>query len=88
MSVTFRPASPVVRPDHWGTGLARTLHDAALAEARRRGVTAARLIVAADHGRARRFYDREGWAAYGEEVLDPVSGLVILEYRRPLQGDH
>jgi GNAT superfamily N-acetyltransferase len=76
-----------VRQDHWGTGLARTLHDAALDEARRRGFTAGRLIVAAGYGRARRFYEREGWAAYGEEVFDPVPGLVILEYRRQLQPE-
>lgn len=74
-----------VRHDHWGTGLARALHDAALEEARRRGFTAARLIVAAGYGRARRFYEREGWAPYGGEVFDPVPGLVILEYRRSLE---
>jgi GNAT superfamily N-acetyltransferase len=76
-----------VRKDHWGSGLARTLHDAALDEARRRGFTEMRLIVAAGYGRARRFYEREGWAAYGDEVFDPVPGLVILEYRRALHPD-
>jgi len=73
-----------VRKDRWGTGLARTLHDAALDEARRRGFTRIRLIVAAGYGRARRFYEREGWAPDGDEVFDPVPGLVILEYRRGL----
>jgi len=73
-----------LRQDHWGTGLARTLHDAALDEARRRGFTRIRLIVAAGYGRARRFYEREGWAPDGDEVFDPVPGLVILEYRRAL----
>jgi GNAT superfamily N-acetyltransferase len=73
-----------LRPDHWGTGLARTLHDAALDEARRRGFTRIRLIVAAGYGRARRFYEREGWAPDGDEVFDPVPGLVILEYRREI----
>jgi GNAT superfamily N-acetyltransferase len=73
-----------LRPDHWGTGLARTLHDAALDEARRRGFTRIRLIVAAGYGRARRFYEREGWALDGDEVFDPVPGLVILEYRREI----
>jgi GNAT superfamily N-acetyltransferase len=73
-----------LRPDHWGTGLARTLHDAALDEARRRGFTRIRLIVAAGYGRARRFYEREGWAPDGDEVFDPVPGLVILEFRRDL----
>jgi GNAT superfamily N-acetyltransferase len=71
-----------VRKDHWGTGLARTLHDAALDEARRRGFTRMRLIAAAGYGRGRRFYEREGWELYGAEVFDPVPGLDIVEYRR------
>jgi GNAT superfamily N-acetyltransferase len=73
-----------VRRDFWGTGLARTLHDAALDEARRRGFERIRLIAAAGYGRGRRFYEREGWAVHGDEVIDPVPGLVIVEYRRAL----
>ena len=74
-----------VHPDHWGTGLARRLHDAAVAEARRRGFTAMRLVVAAGYGRARRFYEREGWAPASEEFYNPVPRLVVLEYRRTLR---
>jgi GNAT superfamily N-acetyltransferase len=71
-----------VRKDFWGTGVARTLHDAALDEARRRGFTRIRLIAAAGYGRGRRFYEREGWSVYGDEVFDPIPGLMIVEYRR------
>jgi GNAT superfamily N-acetyltransferase len=73
-----------VRKDFWGTGVARTLHEAALEEARRRGFERIRLIAAAGYGRGRRFYEREGWSVHGEEVFDPVPGLVIVEYRRGL----
>jgi GNAT superfamily N-acetyltransferase len=76
-----------VRKDHWGTGLARTLHDAALEEARRRGFERMRLLAAAGYGRGRRFYEREGWTVHGDEVFDPVPGLVIVEYRRGLETD-
>jgi GNAT superfamily N-acetyltransferase len=54
-----------VRPSGWGTGLAVTLHDAAVSELRARGVTRARLWVLEENGRARRFYERLGWRADG-----------------------
>ena len=73
-----------VRPEHWGTGLAASLHSAALAEASARGFRRFRLFVAAPQGRARRFYEREGWGAVGEPVFEPYLGLEIVEYRRPL----
>jgi PhzF family phenazine biosynthesis protein len=57
----------------------------AVAEARRRGFTAMRLVVAAGYGRARRFYEREGWAPASEEFYNPVPRLVVLEYRRTLR---
>jgi GNAT superfamily N-acetyltransferase len=71
-----------VRRDHQGSGLARTLHDAALEAAAARGFTELRLFVAAGQARARRFYEREGWAAAGEPFEDPVPGLTMVEYRR------
>lgn len=70
-----------VRRDHWGTGLARKLHDAAVAAARARGFTELRLFVAAGQARARRFYEREGWAVAGAPFEDPVPGLTMVEYR-------
>lgn len=73
-----------VREDHWGTGLASTLHAAAVAEAEARGFRELRLFVAAGQARARRFYEREGWAAAVEPYDEPPLGLPVVEYRRPL----
>ena len=50
-----------VAPPYWGAGVATTLHDAAVRAAAGRGFTHMRLVTPADHGRARRFYEREGW---------------------------
>ena len=38
----------------------------------------------ADHGRARRFYEREGWVLSPEPVDDDAFGMPIAEYRRQL----
>jgi GNAT superfamily N-acetyltransferase len=73
-----------VRPDHWGTGLARALHAAALEAARERGFAALRLFTPAGQARARRFYEREGWVAAGAPFDDPAPGLPLVEYRRAL----
>ena len=70
-----------VRQDQWGTGLARELHDAAVAEARERGYRELRLFAAAGQARARRFYEREGWVAAGPPRFDPRPGLEMVEYR-------
>jgi GNAT superfamily N-acetyltransferase len=71
-----------VRRDHWGGGLARDLHAAALDAARDGGFTELRLFVAEGQGRARRFYEREGWQPAGEPFDDPIPGLTMIEYRR------
>jgi diaminopimelate decarboxylase len=76
-----------VRRDFWGAGLARDLHNAALDGARERGFTELRLFVAAGQGRARRFYEREGWLPAGAPFDDPIPGLTMVEYRRRL-ADH
>jgi GNAT superfamily N-acetyltransferase len=99
--VTFLPAArsamPVDDPalahlrnlfvdrEHWGTGLARELHDAAIAAARERGFERMRLYTPARHGRARRFYEREGWVQAGEELYLPGPDLVVVEYRNTLR---
>lgn len=73
-----------VRPSHQGTGLAAELHASALAAAAGRGFSSMRLFTAAEHGRARRFYEREGWTAFAEPVDDEDIGLPVVEYRRRL----
>ena len=74
-----------VRRDFWGTGVASALHSAAVDAARERGFAHMRLFTPAGQGRARRFYEREGWAQAGEEFHEPHIGLVIVEYRLPLR---
>ena len=73
-----------VRRDRWGSGLARELHAAAVAEARRRGFTELRLFAAAGQARARRFYEREGWVQEGEPAYDAGPDLEMVEYRLAL----
>ena len=98
--VSFLPAARAVRPvddaslahlrnlfvhrAFWGTPLARDLHAAALAAARERGCRAMRLFTPAGHGRARRFYEREGWAPQGPPFDEPGLGMQLVEYRHDL----
>lgn len=70
-----------VRHDRWGSGLAGRLHAAALHAAVQRGLTSMRLYTPADHGRARRFYEREGWAVAGEPFDEEAFGMTLVEYR-------
>ena len=75
-----------VRPRWWGTGLATQLHAEALREAGSRGFTSMRLFTPAAQARARRFYEREGWAAAAELVDDPDFGMPLVEYRRAISS--
>lgn len=69
---------------HWGTGLARQLHAAAIDEARTRGFTGMRLFTPGGQERARSFYEREGWSLARPPAFDERIGLEIAEYRRAL----
>ena len=62
----------------WGTDVARTLHARAIEAMDGRP---ARLWTPAPHARARRFYEREGWALHEESFSEPF-GLALAEYRR------
>ena len=66
----------------WGTGLARALHDPAVAAM---GDKTARLFTPEGQNRARRFYERGGWRL---EAIRQVSdfGLPLVEYRRGAAG--
>ena len=72
-------------PPWWGTGVAATLHEAAVDEMRAQGYERARLFTPAQHTRARRFYERRGWAL-GEQRLDLNLGLELAEYRLELSA--
>jgi GNAT superfamily N-acetyltransferase len=86
-----RPAIPglahfwqlFVIPEYWGTGAAAILHDAAITEMCGRGFDRTRLYTPTAHARARRFYERRGWMAAGDEWHDEL-GLVLSEYRLTL----
>ena len=54
-----------VAPDHLGAGIGAVLMDRAITEARRRGNDALYLTVFIDNDRARRFYERYGFAIVG-----------------------
>ena len=73
--------------DFWGTGLARTLNAAAADAARERGYTEMRLFTPARQDRARRFYEREGWAQVGASFHDPGPDLAMVEYRYALRSE-
>jgi GNAT superfamily N-acetyltransferase len=72
-----------VVPAAWGTGVGAELMGVALDWIAARGAPEALLWVGEANLRARRFYEREGWAADGETRTSPL-GPVELRYRRPL----
>lgn len=71
-----------VRPAWQGGGAAPLLMQAALTEAARREFGRLRLWTPRGAARARRFYEREGWALTGNEREESPLGLPILEYTR------
>ena len=73
-----------VVPRAWGTGVARALLLAAVADLRAAGATAPFLWVGEANARARRFYEREGWSFDGTREPSPL-GPIQLRYR--LTGD-
>ncbi|HEX8086055.1 MAG TPA: GNAT family N-acetyltransferase [Solirubrobacteraceae bacterium] len=70
-----------VLPSHWGTGVARALHEAMVEEAPRRGFDELRLFTPSGQRRARAFYERERWRPL-RELDDTALGFPVVEYRR------
>jgi len=68
-----------VVPTSWGSGVARALHETAV-DWMREGAKSAVLWVGEANGRARRFYEREGWTTDGETRESPL-GPRELRYR-------
>jgi len=64
----------------WGTGVGTALMDAAK-ELLRASYADATLYVLEDNPRARRFYEREGWALDGVTKSDEFLGLAVPEVR-------
>jgi GNAT superfamily N-acetyltransferase len=73
-----------VRPRWHGTGLAAELLRAVEREATERGFARMALWTPRDSGRARRFYEREGWTPSGREQPESPMGLPLVEYVRTL----
>jgi GNAT superfamily N-acetyltransferase len=73
-----------LRERWWGTGLAGRLLAGAAAAAVEGGFAAMRLHTPAEHARARAFYEREGWCSDGDVFYEPMLGLTLVTYRRPL----
>lgn len=77
-----------VRPDRIGAGIGRALLDEVHARAAAARFTYMTLWVLADNHRARRFYDRAGYAPDGAAQSDTYDGVVLdeLRCRRDLGG--
>jgi MFS family permease len=69
-----------VVPEAWGSGVATALHETALDWMRARA-DEAMLWVGEANGRARRFYEREGWKADGMSRASTLGGLPEVRYR-------
>ncbi|GGU23983.1 GNAT family N-acetyltransferase [Streptomyces lavendofoliae] len=76
------------RPDQLSTGVGRALMDEAAVRAAAEGYPALRLWVLKDNARARRFYEKAGFAPDGVEEPWHVAGVTLseLRYVRGLSG--
>jgi ribosomal protein S18 acetylase RimI-like enzyme len=72
-------------PEAWGTGAGTELLAAGVAELRAAGCRDASLWVLEDNPRARRFYEREGWASRGERKEATLLGVPVAEVRYRLR---
>ena len=76
-----------VRPAWWSTGTGRALMERVLARSAGNGYSAITLWVLRDNRRARRFYERAGFAPDGAtNVLTGLGNVIELRYRRSLES--
>jgi GNAT superfamily N-acetyltransferase len=73
-----------VARDWWGSGLATALLDWCTTGMRESGYATAQLWTPRDQGRARAFYEREGWSASGAVEFSPDLQLDLVLYEREL----
>ena len=74
-----------VRPSSWSTGTGRALMERVLARTTAAGYQHITLWVLRDNQRARRFYERAGFAPDGAaNVLTQLGGVLEVRYRRAL----
>ena len=76
-------------PERWGAGLARPLQDHALADLRERGLREVTLWVLTTNDRARRFYEKAGFALDVESVVKELLGFELphTRYRMQLRAE-
>lgn len=75
-----------VHPGWHGSGLAQRLHQHAVDDCRARGFTSMVLFTPAAQGRARRFYERQGWVHVADDFADDRLGMPTSQYRYDLTG--
>ncbi len=76
-----------VHPAWWSTGTGRALMDRVLASVSAAGYSSVMVWVLRDNARARRFYQRAGFAPDGaSHPLDGLGGVTEVRYQRPLAG--
>jgi GNAT superfamily N-acetyltransferase len=76
-----------VHPAWWSTGTGRALMERVLARSAGAGYSFITLWVLRDNRRARRFYERAGFAPDGvTNVLTRLGNVVEWRYRRPLES--
>ena len=76
-----------VHPSWWSTGTGQALMDQVLAMVSAARYLSVRLWVLRDNARARRFYERAGFAPDGaSHRLEGLGGVTEIRYRRPLAG--
>jgi GNAT superfamily N-acetyltransferase len=75
-----------VHPDHWSAGVGSALLSAAQVGLAGLGHDRAVLWVVPGNARARRFYERHGWAVEDVERIAEIQGVTVPEvrYGRPL----
>jgi GNAT superfamily N-acetyltransferase len=74
-----------VHPAWWSTGTGRALMEQVLTRSSRAGYSSITLWVLRENQRARRFYEKAGFAADGAtNVLTGLGGVLELRYRRAL----
>jgi ribosomal protein S18 acetylase RimI-like enzyme len=74
-----------VHPAWWSTGTGRRLMDQVLAKVSSAGYQSITLWVLEENARARRFYERAGFAPNdARHVLDDLGGVIEIRYRRAL----
>jgi ribosomal protein S18 acetylase RimI-like enzyme len=78
-----------VHPAWWSTGTGRALMDQVLAKVCVAGYACITLWVLEANARARRFYQRAGFAPDGaRHVLDDLGGVTEIRYRRALSSPY